>query len=144
MQAFPHHYTATVDAKVTGNLKISSHDLPVIESAPPVQFDGPGGLWSPEDLLVASVADCFVLSFKAVARASKIEWESISCESIGELDRVDGKTLFTKITNKLNLIIPEGDSIEKAEKILHKAEAVCLITNSLTAEVALICEVSHS
>ena len=144
MQAFPHHYTATVDAKVDGVLKISSHDLPVIESAPPVQFDGPGGFWSPEDLLVASVADCFVLSFKAVARASKIEWVSISCESIGVLDRVDGKTLFTKITNKVNLIIPEGDSMEKAEKILHKAEAVCLITNSLTAEVELICEVSHS
>ena len=144
MQAFPHHYTATVDAKVTGNLKISSHDLPVIESAPPVQFDGPGGLWSPEDLFVASVADCFVLSFKAVARASKIEWVSISCESIGELDRVDGKTLFTKIITKVKLIIPERDSIEKAEKILHKAEAVCLITNSLTAEVELICSVSNN
>lgn len=34
-------------------------------TAPPVQFGGDGKEWSPEDLFVAAVADCYLFSFKA-------------------------------------------------------------------------------
>ena len=144
MQALPHLYTVKADTTIDSDVKLSSHNLPTLDSAPPAQFGGPGNMWSPEDLLMASVADCFLLSFKAIARGSKLNWKSISCESEGELDRVDGKTLFTKIKNSVHLLIEEGESLEKAEKILHKSEAVCLITSSLTADVELECKVLHN
>ena len=144
MHAFPHYYTVKADTTTDSVVKLSSHNLPELESAPPTQFGGPGDAWSPEDLLMASVADCFVLSFKAIARISKLNWHSISCESEGELDKVDGKTKFTKIKNNVHLLIEEGESLEKAEKILHKSEAACLVTNSLTAMVELECKVIHN
>ena len=70
MHDFPHHYAVSATAETASNVSLSSEDVAAIESAPPVEFGGPGGHWSPESLLVAAVADCFVLSFPAIARAS--------------------------------------------------------------------------
>lgn len=144
MHALPHYYTVKADTTTDSDVKLSSHSLPILNSAPPTQFGGPGDQWSPEDLLMASVADCFVLSFKAIARMSKLNWHSVSCESEGELDKVDGKTQFTKIKNNVHVLIEEGESLEKAEKIVHKSEAACLVTNSLRADVELAIKVVHN
>ena len=38
-------------------------------------------------LLIAAVADCFILTFRAVARASRFEWISLGCTVDGVLDR---------------------------------------------------------
>jgi len=53
------------------------------------------------------------------------------------LDKVDGVTRFTRFDVEANLEIPAGTSETKAEKLLHKAEHSCLITNSLNGECAL-------
>ena len=112
-----------------------------IESAPPVEFGGPGGLWSPETLLVAAVADCFVLSFRAIARASKLEWQTLSCDVEGVLEQVERQTRFTRFNQRVRLEIPVGVNTDKARRLLEKAEHACLITNSLSAEVHLEAEV---
>ena len=112
-----------------------------IESAPPVEFGGPGGLWSPETLLVAAVADCFVLSFRAIARASKLEWQTLSCDVEGVLEQVERQTRFTRFNQRVRLEIPAGVNTDKARRLLEKAEHACLITNSLSAEVHLEADV---
>jgi uncharacterized OsmC-like protein len=109
--------------------------------APPIQFGGPGDLWSPEDLLMASVANCLVLSFRAIARASKFEWDSIECESDGEPSKVENKVQFTGIVTRVKLLIPSSESTEKSEKLLNKAEETCLINNSLSCKSRIECEI---
>lgn len=132
MKKFPHTYSVKVEGKPENNLTVFAENLPTLEVAPPLQFDGPGDQWSPEDLLMASVANCFVLSFRAIARAAKLEWTSIECVSEGILDRVDGKTKFTHILTRAKLYLPQTQSIETAEKTLNRAEETCLISNSLS------------
>jgi uncharacterized OsmC-like protein len=112
---------------------LSSAGLPNLESAAPSEFGGPGDQWSPETLLVASIADCFVLSFRAIARASRFEWESLACEVDGTLDRIDRITQFTQFDVAAKLIIQPGGDETKAMRLLEKAEQACLITNSLKA-----------
>ncbi|PHS14913.1 MAG: osmotically inducible protein OsmC [Kangiella sp.] len=141
MNALPHIYIATAKSEVTSNLDLTVENLPALEIAPPIGFNGPGDKWSPEDLLMASVASCTILSFKAIAKASKMEWISLKCVSEGVLDRIERKTQFTKITTKAVLTIPVGGNKEKAVKLLHKAEETCLISNSLTAKSDIECEV---
>ena len=70
MQELPHHYVVSANAKTVGNVALSANGVSDLESAPPAEFGGPGDQWSPESLLVAAVADCFILSFRAIARAS--------------------------------------------------------------------------
>ena len=137
MQDFPHHYLVNAEAEAEGNIALKSDNMPQLVSAPPAEFGGPGDQWSPEHLLVASVADCFILTFRAIARASKLEWESLEASADGVLDRVDRVTQFTSVTVKATLTVPAGTNEEKARRLLQKAEDACLITNSMTAETHL-------
>ena len=141
MQTLPHQYSVTAKGDSLGALTAYCDNLPDIAVAPPAQFGGDGDKWSPEDLFMAAIANCFVLSFRAIARASKLEWQDIKCESQGTLDRVQGKTYFTQVQTKVQLMIPKTESIEKAEKLLNRADEACLISNSISCEMSLECDV---
>ena len=141
MQDLPHLYTVNATATQDGYVAVKADDLSEIVTAPPAEFGGPGDKWSPESLLVASVADCFILTFRAVSRASKLEWSDITCTAEGKLERIERNTQFTEMTVKVKLVVSEGTDIAKAERLLQKSEEACLITNSLNASCHLEAEV---
>jgi len=141
MKALPHLYNVTASSSASGPLNVSSKGLTNIEVAPPADFGGPGDLWSPETIFMSALSSCYLLSFKAVSRASKLDWISIKCESIGTLDRIDGNNLFTEVVNHVALEINADISQEKALKLLEKAEHICLISNSVNAKMSLKCEI---
>lgn len=131
MQDLPHHYQVTARAASGSNVELTSPGLAALDSAAPAEFGGPGDLWSPESLLVAAVADCFILSFRAIARASKLDWTALSCEVEGVLDRVDRITQFTVFNLNVTLEAPAGTDERRAMLLLEKAEKSCLVTNSM-------------
>ncbi len=141
MQDLPHHYAVSADAKSDTNVTLSSRGLGDLDTAGPPEYGGPGDVWSPETLLVGAVADCFILSFRATARAARIEWDSLSCSVIGTLDKIDRVTQFTAydITAELTLPAHADDKADdkKALRLMEKAEKHCLITNSLKAATTL-------
>ena len=137
MQDLPHQYIVSADGKSRGNVVLSADGVADLESASQVHFGGPGDHWSPEHLLVATVADCFILSFRAVARASRLKWDSLSCSVDVTLDKIDRVTQFTGFKVIATLHLPSGSNKEKAQRLLEKAEHACLITNSLKAESEL-------
>ena len=137
MQNLPHHYRVSAAVEGESAVQLTCNGLAVLESAAPAEFGGPGDKWSPETLLVAAVADCFILTFKAIARASKFSWISLSCAVEGTLDTVDRLTQFTTFEVNASLTMPPDMNEEKAMKLLMKAEQACLITNSLTADTHL-------
>lgn len=141
MEQFPHRYKVNASADTEGSVTISSDRLPPLITAPPQQFGGPGDKWSPETLLVAAVADCFILTFRAIARASKLEWKQLSCTTEGVLDRVEGVTRFTEVLIRASLQLPESQDRDKGYRLLEKAEKSCLITRSLSAVTKLASDV---
>jgi organic hydroperoxide reductase OsmC/OhrA len=134
MQPFPHRYSATAAAAPEGEVALDSPKLSRIASAPPAEFDGPGDRWSPETLLVAAVADCFTLNFRAIARASKFAWISLECSVEGTVDRIDRVTQFTRLDVRARLRVPAGTREDQAVRLLQKAEETCLVSNSLKVE----------
>ena len=143
MHPYPHLYTVQASANPTGDVPVTSAGLPALSTAPPAEFDGPGDRWSPETLLVAAVADCFLLSFRGVARANKFDWEALECAVEGKLDRLEGKTHFTHFVVRATLRVPAGTDEAKAKQLLERAEHVCLISNSLVAERRLEASVTY-
>lgn len=141
MQALPHFYNVQVTSTTDTHLITSSQGLPNLTVDGPAEFDGPGDCWSPETLLMSAVANCFVSSFKAVAKASNFPWKTIHCEAIGKLDKVDRLMKFTQITTQVRLVINDSGAQQKALKLLEKAESICLVSNSLNAQLKLQCEV---
>ena len=141
MHPFPHLYVVHAAVRPDGDVPLSSEGVRIIESAPPKEFDGPGNQWSPEQLLTAAVADCFVLSFRAIAGASKYAWLSLESSTRGTLDRVEGKMRFTRFDTHAKLHVPPGTDVERGKKLLEKAELTCLVANSLSSERHLTAEV---
>jgi len=141
MKPYPHVYGVTASGAASGTVAISAPGLPPLEAAPPPEFDGPPGYWSPETLLVAAAANCFLLTFRAVARGAALEWTGIDCEVEGTLERVGGVTRFTRFATRATLAVPPGTDLEKARRLLERAEAACLISNSLNGERTLDAQV---
>jgi organic hydroperoxide reductase OsmC/OhrA len=131
MKQLPHVYVSEASGRPHENLAVTAANAVTMEIAPPVEFDGPGDVWSPEELLAAAVASCLILSFRALAKASGLRWEVVHCRTECELDRVDNKLGFTRIVTDVTLTIPAAEDKEKAGGLLQKAEAICFITNSL-------------
>ena len=141
MKPYPHHYKVASTANPDGEVVLSSAGLQPMRSAPPVEFDGPGDLWSPESLLIAALADCFVLTFRAIARASKLPWVSLHCEIEGTLEREGSVSRFTVFEIDARLGVPAGTDVELAQRALHKSEQGCLISNSLSGRRELTASV---
>lgn len=109
-----------------------------IEVATPPQFaKGIEGVWSPEHLLTAAVNSCFMTTFLAIAENSRLEFNHFECQAKGKLEQVEGKFLMTEVLLEANLNINNEADQEKAERILQKSEAACLISNSIKAKVYL-------
>jgi len=137
MQSFPHHYQVSARAQLEGEVTLESPGLAPLASAPPTEFGGPGDRWSPETLLVGAVADCFVLSLRAVAKASALPWSGITCRAEGKLDRVERTTRFTEVVLHVELVLPAEADLAKAERVLEKAKTACLVSSSLVCPVTL-------
>jgi organic hydroperoxide reductase OsmC/OhrA len=138
MLPYPHTFRVTAKGTASGRVPVESPGLPPLSTAPPKEFDGPGDLWSPETLLVAAIADCYILTFRGVARAAKFDWDDLKCEVEGVLERVEGVTRFTGYTNHATLTAKPGVDHGKAKELLERAERVCLVNNSLLGDRRLV------
>jgi organic hydroperoxide reductase OsmC/OhrA len=141
MHPYPHTYIASASGANDGLVALASSQLPTLETAAPPEFDGPGGVWSPETLLSAAVADCFILTFRAIARAAKLEWLHLECRVEGVLERVDRTSQFTLFRTFAKLTVAHGTDPARARTLLERAEHGCLVANSLRGERTLESEV---
>lgn len=110
-----------------------------IEVATPPEFPkGIPGIWSPEHLFTAAVSSCLMTTFLSIAENSKLEFTSFQCNSKGKLDQVDGKYLMTEVILEPTVTIPYEKDRERAERVMTKAEAACLISNSIKSKVTML------
>lgn len=109
-----------------------------IEVATPPEFPkGIPGIWSPEHLFTAAVSSCLMTTFLAIAENSRLEFLSFSCKSKGKLEQVDGKFMMTEVILEPTVVLIHEKDKEKAERVLQKSEAACLISNSIKSKVTM-------
>jgi peroxiredoxin-like protein len=137
MKPLPHRYEVTIAGGPEGYAMLRSPGVPEVRTAAPIDFDGPGDAWSPEQLLLAAVEACFLLTFRAVAAASRIEFASLAVEGEGVVDRRDGRMRFTEIVLRPRLTLPAGADWVRVRRALEKAEQTCLVSSSLDTPIRL-------
>jgi len=132
-------YRYTISVRWTGEKKgaLTADGKPPVEVATPPEFKGHEGIWSPEDLYVASVNACIMSTFLAFAGRAGLAFEEYESEAEGLLEFLDDRFVFTKIVVRPRIVLRPGEERAKAEEILHKAERNCLVSNSIRTEVAL-------
>jgi peroxiredoxin-like protein len=140
-----HYYKVDLNWISDRKGKISSPELnQIIEVATPPQFPkGIEGIWSPEHLLTASVNSCFMTTFLAIAENSKLEFISFDCTAKGKLEQVEGKFLITEVILEPTLVITKESDKDRAETVLLKSEAACLISNSIKSKIILVSTIKY-
>jgi len=140
MESKPKVYWYHTAVKWTEQRKgvISCAGKPDVQVATPPEFKGHDGIWSPEDLFVASANICLMTTFLAVAERAGLVFTAYESSAEGRLELVDGKFQFTALTLKPVITLPAGGDAVKAKELIEKAEANCLISNSMKAQVTLV------
>jgi peroxiredoxin-like protein len=140
----PHYYNVDVKwsqerkgVMCSPELNIDSENC--IEVATPPEFPkGIPGVWSPEHLFTAAVSSCLMTTFLSIADNSKLVFTSFTCRSKGKLEQVDGKFVMSEIILEPTITITMEKDRERAERVLQKSEALCLISNSIKSKVTMI------
>ncbi len=110
-----------------------------IEVTIPSQFPkGIPGIWSPEHLFTAAVSSCLMTTFLSIAENSKLTFINFSCKSKGKLEQVEGKFMMSEIILEPTVTITDEKDRERAERVLQKSEAACLISNSVKSKITMI------
>jgi organic hydroperoxide reductase OsmC/OhrA len=142
----PHYYTVDIAWNSDRKGMMCSPELMVDDNAlggciavatPPEFPKGIPGIWSPEHLFTAAVSSCLMTTFLAIAENSRLEFTSFRCGSKGKLESVDGKWMMTEVLLEPVVIVPDESLVDKANKVLLKSEANCLISNSIRSKVVM-------
>lgn len=115
--------------------RLKDKDCDDMEMNIPVEFEGPGGTYSPEDLYALSLMNCYFATFKYIAEKSKLQYESINGEAILSVSKGDQKSLWMEsIEIKVKLI--GCTNKERAIILMEKTKTQCMIINSVNTKVA--------
>ncbi len=120
----------------------SVHGKDDLEVATPPEFKGGvAGVWSPEDLLVGSIAACFAVTLAAVAERRSVPLRGLDADASGRVtQRSDGRFGFTGADLHVRLQTDCGYE-DEARAAAEAAERTCLVTASLDFPVHLELEV---
>jgi organic hydroperoxide reductase OsmC/OhrA len=140
-----HTYDVTVEW--TGNLGPGTKDYrsfgrdheiladgkaPIAASSDPA-FRGDPARWSPEDLLVASVAQCHMLWYLhlcAVGGVTVVEYED-RAHGVMTMDESGGGGQFTEIVLRPEVTVADPSMTEKARALHGEVHALCFIARSV-------------
>lgn len=143
-----HHYSTTVTW--TGDLgegtagyraysrdhEVSARDKPPLPGSSDPAFRGDAARWSPEDLLVASLAQCHMLWFLHLCAVNGIVVTAYTDEATGVMEETaDGAGRFTSVTLHPAVTLADPALADKAAELHEQAHRLCFIANSVNFDV---------
>jgi peroxiredoxin-like protein len=143
-QAATFFYETEVEWKGERAGELAGDGLPSVSVGAPPEFNGREGNWSPEQLLVASVNTCYMLTLVAIAENSKIVLVSFTSSAKGKLEKVQGAGYqVTEIMIKPKVVVASAKDVERVSRIIEKAKQNCFISNSIKSTVTVEPEIFH-
>lgn len=130
-------YTVSVDWKGEKKALATSEGKPDFEVATPPEFKGHPGIWSPEDLFVEAVNSCVMTTFLSFVERAGLELASYGSLAVGKLERGAEGFSFTEIRVIPAIGLTKEEDRAKALELIGKAEANCLVSNSIKAKVCI-------
>lgn len=108
--------------------------------AVPPEFGGGGPGTNPEELLAASVAACYSITFGIIAANRRIPLAGVETKAVGEVEENGPQFTYKKVTIRPTITLGPGATDEHAkiaEDMAHKADSYCIITNAVRSSVAI-------
>jgi organic hydroperoxide reductase OsmC/OhrA len=116
---------------------LSAPGKPNIVVGSPPEFKGEPDIWAPEELLVASVNTCMMLTFLTLAQAKGLTPVGYESDAEGLLENVEGKYRITEVTVRPRVSLKSQSELQRAREIMEGVEAQCFISNSIKSKVTV-------
>jgi organic hydroperoxide reductase OsmC/OhrA len=133
-----YRFSARVEPRGGPHVVATTDGRPALPVATPAEFrGGVDDSWSPEHLLVASVASCFVLTFKAIAVRRALAYEALEVQATGHVTtRADGQIGFLAI--ELDVVVEaRPEAAHAVDTVAHRAHDHCIVGNALAVPFEL-------
>jgi organic hydroperoxide reductase OsmC/OhrA len=134
------HFRAKTTWSSARRAVLSAAGKPNIVVGSPPEFKGEPDIWAPEELLVASLNTCTMLTFLTLAQARGLTLVGYESEADGLLENVEGTYRITEVTMRPRVTFKSEAEFAPARETMEKVEAHCFIANSIKAKVTLIPE----
>lgn len=143
MSLHQHHYSLTI--QWTGNTgqgtsayrayershTISATSKPDIAASSDPAFWGDKTSYNPEELLVAALSSCHMLSYLHVCAEAGVVVIAYTDQATGTMVQTsDGGGHFTEVTLHPVVTVANPSMIDKAKALHHRANQLCFIANS--------------
>jgi len=112
-----------------GDLK---HD---IEASADTPFRGDADRWNPEELLLAALAQCHMLSYLFMAVRSEVNVVAYSDDAEGTIEQVDLGGRFTQVVLHPVVTVAQEEMVDRAFAAHAEAHRTCFIANSVNFPV---------
>ena len=148
MSGREHHYEVTV--RWTGNTGKGTaryldygrdHDVtapgkPLLHGSADPAFLGQADRWNPEDLLVASLSQCHMLTYLALCARERIVVTAYEDTASGTMTETAGHSgRITEVMLEPVVTISDPEKAERAAELHHEANKGCFIANSVNFPV---------
>ncbi len=120
--AYSREYTFTIAGK------------PVVRGSADVPFRGDPALLNPEELLLAALSTCHMLSYLAECARAGIVVTAYEDDATGSMTFAEGKLRFTDVLLRPHVTLALGD-VARATALHANAHAACFIASSVNFPV---------
>ena len=127
----PKTYDRTHDIRFGGGISVQGSAAP--------EFLGKAALVNPEELFVASISSCFMLTFIYLASTKNLVVDSYTAEATGTLGKnAEGKMAMTEVVLKPTINFENGQpDAALLQELFHKAHDSCFISCSVKTKVTV-------
>lgn len=98
-------------------------------------FRGDPGRWNPEELLLAALSECHLLSFLHVAVTHGVVVTAYADRPVGTLEQVGIGGRFTRVILRPEVTVADPAHVELVPQIHHEASQACFIASSVNFPV---------
>ncbi|NIH80120.1 OsmC family protein [Amycolatopsis viridis] len=115
---------------------ITAEGKPVIAATADPAFLGDPSRWNPEELLVASLSQCHMLTYLALCARHRITVTGYRDTATGRMaETPDGGGHFTEVTLNPVVTVATAEDADRAAELHHRAHELCFIANSVSFPV---------
>jgi organic hydroperoxide reductase OsmC/OhrA len=116
--------------------QVSAAGKPPLQGSSDPAFRGDPGRWSPEELLVAALSQCHMLSYLHVCSAAGIVVTAYEDTPEGVMaERRDGAGEFTEVVLRPRVTLEDWSRAAEAQALHERAHELCFIARSVNFPV---------
>ena len=115
---------------------VSAAGVPEILGSSDRTFHGDAARWNPEQLLLAALSQCHMLSYLHVCVTEGVVVTGYVDHATGTMvSDPDGSGRFTEAVLRPRVAVADEDMLEAATRAHHRANQLCFIANSVSFPV---------